>query len=73
MLYTDGLIEGRGGSDRRVLGPEGLLDLIAASSPGPSVYGFEDSLADTLLKTVERLNGGPLADDVAVIIVGRHS
>jgi serine phosphatase RsbU (regulator of sigma subunit) len=72
MLYTDGLIEGRGGSDRRVLGPEGLLDLIAASSPGPSVPGFEDTLADMLLKTVERLNGGPLADDVAVIIIGRH-
>ena len=72
MLYTDGLIEGRGGSDRRVLGPEGLLDLIAASSPGPAVHGFADTLADSLLKTVERLNGGPLADDVAVIIVGRH-
>jgi serine phosphatase RsbU (regulator of sigma subunit) len=72
MFYTDGLIEGRGGPDRRVLGPEGLLTLITASSPGLSAPGFEDTLADTLLKTVERLNGGPLADDVAVIIVGRH-
>ncbi len=72
MLYTDGLIEGKGGPDGMVLGPEGLLDLITASSPGPSVPGFEDALADTLLKTVERLNGGPLADDVAFIIVGRH-
>jgi len=72
MLYTDGLIEGKGGPDRRVLGPEGLLNLINASSPGPSAPGFEDTLADALLKTVERLNGGPLADDVAVLIVGRH-
>ncbi len=72
LFYTDGLIEGRGGVDRRILGPEGLLDLIAASAHGASVHGFEDTLADTLLKTVERLNSGPLVDDVALIIVGRH-
>jgi len=72
LLYTDGLIEGRGGVDRRVLGPEGLLGLIAAAAPEAPGRGFEDTLADTLLKTVERLNGGPLADDVAVIVVGRH-
>jgi serine phosphatase RsbU (regulator of sigma subunit) len=72
MLYTDGLIEGKGGPGGSVLGPEGLLGLITAVSPGPAVPGFEDALADTLLKTVERLNGGPLADDVAFIIVGRH-
>jgi serine phosphatase RsbU (regulator of sigma subunit) len=72
MLYTDGLIEGKGGPDGRVLGPEGLIGLISTSSPGASVPGFEDALADTLLKTVERLNGGPLADDVAFLIVGRH-
>jgi serine phosphatase RsbU (regulator of sigma subunit) len=72
MLYTDGLIEGKSGQDRRVLGPEGLLDLISGLSPDPSAPGFQDTLADSLLKTVERLNGGPLVDDLAVIIVGRH-
>jgi serine phosphatase RsbU (regulator of sigma subunit) len=72
MLYTDGLIEGKGGPDGTVLGPEGLLNLIASSAPGPWVPGFENALADTLLKTIERLNGGPMADDVAFIIVGRH-
>ena len=72
MLYTDGLIEGKAGPDRRVLGPEGLLDLITALSPGATAPGFTDTLADSLLKTVERLNGGPMADDLAVIIVGRH-
>lgn len=71
MLYTDGLIEGRG-QGRRLLGCEGLLDLIAAAEPGPSVRGFEEALADSLLKTVERLNGEALADDVAVVVVGRH-
>ncbi|MGI9006006.1 MAG: PP2C family protein-serine/threonine phosphatase [Streptosporangiaceae bacterium] len=72
LLYTDGLIEGKAGPDRRVLGPEGLLDLIMALSPAPSAPGFTDTLVDSLLKTVERLNGGPMADDLAVIIVGRH-
>ncbi len=71
MLYTDGLIEGRG-RGRRLLGCEGLLELIAAAEPGPAVRGFEEALADSLLKTVERLNGEALADDVAVVVVGRH-
>ena len=72
MLYTDGLIEGRIRPGKMILGCEGLLDLVAAAEPGPSVRGFEEALADSLLKTVERLNGGALADDVAVFVVGRH-
>jgi serine phosphatase RsbU (regulator of sigma subunit) len=73
MLYTDGLIEGRGTQGRRILGCEGLLDLIEASELAPPAAGFEEALSDSLLKTVERLNGEPLADDVAVFVVGRHS
>ncbi len=73
MLYTDGLIEGRGMHGRRILGCEGLLDLIEASDFAPPAEGFEEALSDSLLKTVERLNGEPLADDVAVFVVGRHS
>jgi serine phosphatase RsbU (regulator of sigma subunit) len=72
MLYTDGLIEGRS-PDEGVLGCEGLLDLISGSMSGSSVYGFADALADTLLKKVERLNGQALADDVAILVIGRHS
>ncbi len=72
MLYTDGLIEGRIRPGKMILGCEGLLDLVAAAEPGPSVRGFEEAMADSLLKTVERLNGGALADDVAVFVVGRH-
>jgi serine phosphatase RsbU (regulator of sigma subunit) len=72
MLYTDGLIEGRGGPGKRTLGCEGLIDLIVASEVGPSVHGFEEALTDTLLKTVERLNGEALADDVAAVIIGRN-
>jgi serine phosphatase RsbU (regulator of sigma subunit) len=73
MLYTDGLIEGRGGPGQRTLGCEGLLDLIGSADSVPSEPGFEEALADTLLKTVERLNGEALADDVAVVVLGRNS
>jgi serine phosphatase RsbU (regulator of sigma subunit) len=72
MLYTDGLIEGRTGPGEGSLGCEGLIDLISAAAPDPSGRGFEEALADDLLKTVERLNGEPLVDDVAVLVVGRH-
>ncbi len=72
MLYTDGLIEGRGGPGKRTLGCEGLLELIASSAPGPAEPGFEEALTTSLLKTVERLNGEALADDVAVVVVGRN-
>jgi len=73
LLYTDGLIEGRGPAGRRLLGCEGLLDLISAAETGPTPHGFAETLADSLLKTVERLNGEALADDVAMFIVGRHT
>ena len=72
LFYTDGLIEGKAGDERRVLGPEGLLELLTTLSSAPSVPGSADVLADSLLETVEKLNGGPMADDLAIIIVGRQ-
>jgi|HubBroStandDraft_1064217.scaffolds.fasta_scaffold02684_5 serine phosphatase RsbU (regulator of sigma subunit) len=72
MLYTDGLIEGRAGPGREILGPEGLVDLIAESTTDPSPPGFPESLPDTLVKQVERLNGQAPADDIAVLVVGRR-
>jgi serine phosphatase RsbU (regulator of sigma subunit) len=72
MLYTDGLIEGRAGPGREILGPEGLVDLIAESPGNADLPGFPESLPDTLVKQVERLNGQALADDIAVLVVGRR-
>jgi serine phosphatase RsbU (regulator of sigma subunit) len=72
MLYTDGLIEVRGGPGREVLGPEGLVDLITESACDPDVPGSLESLPDTLVKQVERLNGQPPADDIAVLVIGRR-
>jgi serine phosphatase RsbU (regulator of sigma subunit) len=66
LLYTDGLIEGRvGGTDRR-LDVTGLQALISsAESRGVP----RQALAGWLVEQVEEANGGPLADDVAMLIV----
>ncbi|WCB97012.1 hypothetical protein DSM104299_05783 [Baekduia alba] len=65
LLYTDGLIEGRvdGGTER--LGADRLVDLVrerAGAEPG-------SVLIDRLIATAERLNGGDLADDIAVLVL----
>jgi serine phosphatase RsbU (regulator of sigma subunit) len=65
VLYTDGLIEGRvdGGAQR--LGAGRLVELVAeraGAEPG-------GALIDRLIATAERLNGGDLADDVAVLVL----
>lgn len=71
MLYTDGLIEGRGGPGREILGVDGLVELISESADH-DLPDFPESLPDTLVKQVERLNGQAVADDVAVLVVGRR-
>jgi serine phosphatase RsbU (regulator of sigma subunit) len=74
MLYTDGLIEGKAGPGGEILGPEGLVGLIAdaTQASGPDRAGFNESLPDFLVKQVERLNGQAPADDIAVLVVGRR-
>ena len=68
MLYTDGLIEGKGGPDREIVGCDGLVELIAELAGDADL----ESLPDMLVKHVERLNGQALADDIAVLVVGRR-
>lgn len=72
MLYTDGLIEGRGGPGREIVGCDGLVELIIEAGGDSDLPGFPESLPDTLVKQVERLNGQALADDIAVLVVGRR-
>jgi len=68
MLYTDGLIEGRIGAGSRRLGQEGLVGLLADHREA----GLrDDRLIDTAMSEVEELNGGALADDVAVLLLTR--
>jgi serine phosphatase RsbU (regulator of sigma subunit) len=68
LLFTDGLVEGSAGPgavDR--LGVPALVEmlqsLVAAGIP-------RSHLAPALLKEAELRHGGPLPDDVAVILVG---
>ncbi|MBO4207810.1 PP2C family protein-serine/threonine phosphatase [Micromonospora echinofusca] len=68
LMYTDGLIEGRvhGGDER--LDVPGLSALLADGRtrdvPLPDLPGW-------LVGQAEEINGGPLADDVAMLLVSR--
>lgn len=67
MLFTDGLIEGRIGDGPDRLDVDGLINLIAERS------GETDSrtLVAELVDKVTKLNGGDLADDVAVVVLSQ--
>ncbi|MEU3824680.1 MULTISPECIES: fused response regulator/phosphatase [unclassified Streptomyces] len=68
MLYTDGLIEGRVGSDGERLGQDGMLAMIRRQlSEG---LGGEELLR-AAVSEVRDLNGGELTDDVAVVLLDR--
>jgi serine phosphatase RsbU (regulator of sigma subunit) len=68
VLFTDGLIEGRiaGGPER--LGAQRLVELVGEHAGGLAPEPGA-AMVDRLIATAERLNGGDLADDVAVLVV----
>ncbi|MBO2449120.1 SpoIIE family protein phosphatase [Actinomadura barringtoniae] len=68
MLYTDGLIEGCIGDGNERLDLEGLVSL-AEVARGRGDHGF--GLIDGLISEAERLNGGVLSDDLAVLLMSR--
>jgi len=65
VLYTDGVVEARS-PDGGELGPAGLL---AALPPVPAGAA---SVAEVVLKEVQRHTGGELDDDAAVIVLARE-
>ncbi|WP_329106954.1 fused response regulator/phosphatase [Micromonospora sp. NBC_01699] len=68
LLYTDGLIEGRVGEGPDRLDVPGLGGLVA----DPRTRGVPlAELPGWLVSRAEELNGGPLADDVAMLLVSR--
>jgi serine phosphatase RsbU (regulator of sigma subunit) len=67
LLYTDGLVEGRRapGSPHRY-GEEPLRAWLDADPPARQLDGAR---LDRLVEDVESVNGGPLHDDVAVVVL----
>lgn len=70
LLYTDGLIDGRVGDGAERLGEHRLVELLAQRVDGDLGRLADASpLLDELVTEVERLNGGDLTDDVAMVVV----
>jgi serine phosphatase RsbU (regulator of sigma subunit) len=67
LLYTDGLSEGRAGPAPQRLGDDGLLGLVAAARAGA-----DGTLLREVVERAEALNGGPLVDDVAALLITRR-
>jgi serine phosphatase RsbU (regulator of sigma subunit) len=73
LLYTDGIIEGRVGAGAERLGEAGLHRLVAERiERRPGWQANPQGLLEDLLSAAEDLNGGPLVDDVAMILIGPH-
>ena len=64
LLYTDGLVEGRGPTPGELLWPEGLIDLLRLERDTDP-----DDLPARLIDHAVRFNGGPLVDDVAILVL----
>jgi hypothetical protein len=68
LMYTDGLIEGHTGVGNERLDVSGLCDLLAE----PAVRTVPlSALPAWLVGQAEQRNGGPLADDVAMLLISR--
>jgi len=68
LMYTDGLIEGRVGDGEKRLDVSGLRALVAEPQARQMPLA---QLPGWLVGRAELLNGGPLADDVAMLLVSR--
>ncbi|WP_249010851.1 PP2C family protein-serine/threonine phosphatase [Conexibacter sp. DBS9H8] len=65
MLFSDGLYEGHVNGRAERLELTGLVELLAGTGPD----ALWRAAPDALLDRVEALNGGPLNDDVALLVV----
>jgi len=71
LLYTDGIIEGHVGAGSERLGEDAFHRLIAERvAAQPDWREQPEALLEELIAAAERLNGGELSDDVAMLLVG---
>ncbi|MGW2784228.1 PP2C family protein-serine/threonine phosphatase [Streptomyces populi] len=69
MLYTDGLIEGHTGVGKERLGLDGMVDMVRRQL----AQGLQgEDLLRAAVNEARELNGGELADDVAVVLLDRN-
>ena len=66
LLFTDGLVEGRTGDGPRRLGDDGLVRLIEGARDATTNAG---AMLRHVVTAAETLNGGPLLDDVAAVLI----
>jgi serine phosphatase RsbU (regulator of sigma subunit) len=71
LLYTDGVTDGRVGAGSARLGDGGLAEVVAAAQAGAEDRPGE--LVRLVVERAEDLNGGPLADDVALVLMARRA
>jgi serine phosphatase RsbU (regulator of sigma subunit) len=73
LLFTDGIIEGRIGAGPERLGEDRLGAMVNERAHGdPGWPQHPARLLDGLLDAVEALAAGPLADDVAMLLIGNR-
>jgi serine phosphatase RsbU (regulator of sigma subunit) len=70
LLYTDGVMEGRVGDGRARLGEAGLAEVVSAAQAGAEEQPRE--LVRLVVERAEELNRGPLADDVALVLMAQR-
>jgi serine phosphatase RsbU (regulator of sigma subunit) len=69
LMFTDGLIEGRVGAGPDRLGDDGLVRLLTAARDGTD---SSDAMLREVVARAETMNGGPLLDDVAAVLITRR-
>lgn len=68
VFYTDGLIEGHMAADSlERFGEEGLVSRLGDLAP------IDEAAVDALVAHVKAANGGPMTDDLALVVVSRRA